>query len=47
MGAVTSLCYAKMDPSIAVMVLDSPFSELRRLLFEVVAQCEVCVCVSA
>lgn len=31
MGAVTALMYAKLDPQISVMVLDSPFSSLRLL----------------
>jgi len=31
MGAVTSLMHADRDPSIAGLVLDSPFSSLRSL----------------
>jgi len=34
MGAVTSIFYASKDPSIAAMVLDSPFANLRRLCEE-------------
>lgn len=34
MGAVTALMYAAEDPSIAGMVLDSPFSDLTRLVKE-------------
>jgi pimeloyl-ACP methyl ester carboxylesterase len=34
MGAATSLLYAKTDPSIAAMVLDSPFSSLKILAEE-------------
>ncbi|CAI8590761.1 unnamed protein product [Vicia faba] len=36
MGAVTSLMYAAEDPSIAGMVLDSPFSDLVDLMMELV-----------
>lgn len=36
MGAVTSILYAKEDPSIAGMVLDSPFSSLYRVAEELV-----------
>ncbi|XAR54613.1 hypothetical protein NMG60_11029831 [Bertholletia excelsa] len=36
MGAVTSLMYAAEDPSIAGMVLDSPFSDLIDLMMELV-----------
>lgn len=36
MGAVTSLMYAAEDPSIAGMVLDSPFSNLFDLMMELV-----------
>lgn len=36
MGAVTSLMYAQRDPSIAGMVLDSPFSKLTDLMVEIV-----------
>nr|XP_043612348.1 uncharacterized protein LOC122584191 [Erigeron canadensis] len=36
MGAVTSLLYASQDPSIAGMVLDSPFSNLFNLMLELV-----------
>ena len=31
MGAVTSLLYASKDPSIAGIVVDSPFSNLKKL----------------
>eukprot|EP01132_Coremiostelium_polycephalum_P002536 gene2536-3139_t len=36
MGAVTSILYAKEDPSIAGMVLDSPFSNLYKVAEELV-----------
>ncbi|CAI0559982.1 unnamed protein product [Linum tenue] len=36
MGAVTSLMYGAQDPSIAGMVLDSPFSDLVDLMMELV-----------
>ncbi|CAN8268667.1 unnamed protein product [Cochlearia groenlandica] len=36
MGAVTSLMYAAEDPSIAGMILDSPFSDLVDLIMELV-----------
>ncbi|KAB8091857.1 hypothetical protein EE612_017515, partial [Oryza sativa] len=36
MGAVTSLMYGAEDPSIAGMVLDSPFSNLVDLMMELV-----------
>merc|ERR1711933_630801 len=36
MGAVTSLLHGDRDPSIAAMVLDSPFSELRLLCEQMV-----------
>jgi len=36
MGAVTSLFYAKEDPSVASLVLDSPFSSLQRVAEELV-----------
>ncbi|KAK8487191.1 hypothetical protein V6N13_121373 [Hibiscus sabdariffa] len=36
MGAVTSLMYGAEDPSIAGMVLDSPFSDLVNLMMELV-----------
>ena len=38
MGAVTALAYAARDPSIAGVVLDSPFSRLTDLMAEVVEQ---------
>ena len=34
MGAVTALMYADRDPSIAALVLDSPFSNLKTLAEE-------------
>ncbi len=34
MGAVTALLYGDRDPSIAGMVLDSPFSNMRKLIDE-------------
>jgi alpha-beta hydrolase superfamily lysophospholipase len=34
MGAVTALMYAERDPTIAGMVLDSPFASLKVLLHE-------------
>jgi len=43
MGAVTSLMYAQRDPSIAGMVLDSPFSRLTDLMAEIVAQKQIAV----
>ena len=36
MGAVTSILHASRDPSIAGMVLDSPFSNLTKLCLELV-----------
>jgi len=36
MGAITSLLHADRDPSIAGMVLDSPFSSLRDVAYELV-----------
>ncbi|EFA83276.1 alpha/beta hydrolase fold-1 domain-containing protein [Heterostelium album PN500] len=36
MGAVTSILYAKEDPSVAGMVLDSPFSNLSKVAEELV-----------
>lgn len=36
MGAATSLMHAHRDPSIACMILDSPFAELRQLCEEMV-----------
>ena len=36
MGAVTALLYANRDPSIAGLVLDSPFSSLNKLMLELV-----------
>ena len=38
MGAVTAIMYANRDPSIAGVVLDSPFSSLPKLMLELVAQ---------
>ena len=38
MGAVTALLYANRDPSIAGIVLDSPFSSLNKLMMELVDQ---------
>ena len=34
MGAVTALLYSQRDPSVAGMVLDSPFSRLTALMLE-------------
>ena len=34
MGAVTALLHADRDPSIAAIVLDSPFSDLNKLVNE-------------
>jgi alpha-beta hydrolase superfamily lysophospholipase len=34
MGAVTALLYSQQDPSVAGMVLDSPFSRLVDLMLE-------------
>jgi hypothetical protein len=31
MGAVTALMYVEDDPSISAMVLDSPFTSLKRV----------------
>jgi acetyl esterase/lipase len=36
MGAVTSILHAPRDPTIAGMVLDSPFSNLNKLTLELV-----------
>ena len=36
MGAVTALLYANRDPSVAGIVLDSPFSSLNQLMLELV-----------
>lgn len=36
MGAVTALMYSRRDPTIAGMVLDSPFSKLNDLMLELV-----------
>ena len=36
MGAATALLHGHRDPSIAGMVLDSPFSKLRELALEIV-----------
>ena len=36
MGAVTAIMYAARDPSIRALVLDSPFSQLRRLIHDLV-----------
>lgn len=41
MGAVTALLYSKRDPSIAGMVLDSPFSKLNDLMLELVHEQQV------
>ncbi|KAG1670695.1 hypothetical protein FOA52_010971 [Chlamydomonas sp. UWO 241] len=38
MGAVTALLYAQRDPSIAGLVVDSPFSRLTDLMLEIVAE---------
>jgi pimeloyl-ACP methyl ester carboxylesterase len=38
MGAVTAIMYASRDPSIAGLVLDSPFSSLPKLMLELVSQ---------
>lgn len=38
MGAVTALLHGERDPSIACFVLDSPFSSLSKLSYEVVAK---------
>ncbi|KAK9805218.1 hypothetical protein WJX72_006872 [[Myrmecia] bisecta] len=38
MGAVTALLYSQRDPSIAGMVLDSPFSRLTDLMMELVEE---------
>lgn len=35
MGAVASLNYAENDPELSVLILDSPFSSLDKLLFEI------------
>ncbi len=36
MGAVTSLLHADRDPTLACLVLDSPFTNLRKLAMELV-----------
>lgn len=41
MGAVTALMYSRKDPSIAGMVLDSPFSKLNDLMLELVQEQQV------
>lgn len=38
MGAVTALLYSHLDPSIAGLVLDSPFSRLTDLMMEIVEE---------
>lgn len=37
MGAATALLHSHRDPSIAAMVLDSPFSDLKQLAEEIVS----------
>ena len=34
MGAVTALLHAHRDPSIACMILDSPFTSLKRVALD-------------
>ena len=34
MGAVTALKYAEIDPNVSVLIVDSPFSNLNKLAFE-------------
>ncbi|KAL6046202.1 Alpha/beta hydrolase, related [Balamuthia mandrillaris] len=41
MGAATSLLYGQIDPSIACMVLDSPFSSLTKVAKELVESAQV------
>eukprot|EP00803_Ostreobium_quekettii_P004847 evm.model.scf_752.1 EVM.evm.TU.scf_752.1 scf_752:2765-12004(-) len=41
MGAVTAIMYSRRDPSIAGMVLDSPFSKLTDLMIELVQDQQV------
>ena len=41
MGAVTALLYSRRDPTIAGMVLDSPFSKLNDLMLELVQEQQV------
>jgi hypothetical protein len=41
MGAVTAILYAANDPSIACLVLDSPFSNLKVLAMELVTKAAV------
>lgn len=43
MGAVTSILHASRDPSIAGMVLDSPFSDLYELMVDIVKSRKVCL----
>jgi hypothetical protein len=38
MGAVTSLLHAARDPTISAIVLDSPFSNLKKLVYELAAR---------
>jgi hypothetical protein len=38
MGAVTALLYSERDPSVAGIVLDSPFSRLTDLMRELVEE---------
>jgi fermentation-respiration switch protein FrsA (DUF1100 family) len=40
MGAVTAILYSATDPSMACVVLDSPFSNLRTLAFELLGKME-------
>lgn len=42
MGAVSCLLYAARDPSMAGMVLDSPFSSLPELIVEIAQRFAVC-----
>lgn len=41
MGAVTALLYSRRDPTVAGMVLDSPFSKLNDLMLELVQEQQV------
>jgi len=42
MGAASALMYAGVDPSIAGLVLDSPFADLQTLIADLSRRYEVC-----
>ena len=43
MGATTSLMFARKNPSLVGIVLDSPFSKLHSLLFEIATQYKITI----